>query len=346
MSFYNMHVNKSKRPRVLGAVAVALAMFAGAFGQARAEGRIRIAEQFGIVYILLNIARDQALIEKYGKAEGLDIKVDWVRLSGGSAVNTALLSGAIDVAAAGIGPLLTIWDRTYGKQDVRGIASLGDFPNYLVSNNPEVHTIADFTSRDRIALPAVGVSVQARFLQMAAAQKWGLKQYGRLDGYTVALPHPDATAAIVSGGTEITAHFGNPPFQEEELARNPKAHIVLKSYDVLGGPGSSTVLFATRKFRDDNPKTYKAFMQALAQAAEFARKHPQAAADAYVRVTGAKTDRALLLKVIESPDVQFKITPENTYRLAQFMHQIGAIRRLPLSWKDYFFADPDTAGGS
>jgi NitT/TauT family transport system substrate-binding protein len=344
MNFSNTH--SSNIARLMGAALVALAMFAGSFGRAHAEGRLRIAEQFGIVYILLNIARDQSLIEKYGKAEGLDIKVDWVRLSGGSAVNTALLSGAIDIAAAGMGPLLTIWDRTYGKQDVRGIASLGNYPQYLVSNKPEVRSIADFTPKDRIALPAVGVSVQARFLQMAAAQKWGLKQYTRLDGITVALPHPDATAAILSGGTEITAHFGNPPFQEEELARNPKAHIVLKSYDVLGGPGSSTVLFATKKFRDGNPRTYKAFVRALAEAAAFARKHPVAAADAYIRVSGAKIDRALLLKVIESPDVQFKIAPENTYRLAKFMHQIGAIRRLPQSWHDYFFADPDTAGGS
>ena len=31
---------------------------------AHAEGRIRIAEQFGIVYLLLNVAQEQKLIEK------------------------------------------------------------------------------------------------------------------------------------------------------------------------------------------------------------------------------------------------------------------------------------------
>jgi len=40
---------------------------------AHAEGEIRIAEQFGIVYLLLNVVRDQNLIEKYGKQEGIDI---------------------------------------------------------------------------------------------------------------------------------------------------------------------------------------------------------------------------------------------------------------------------------
>jgi NitT/TauT family transport system substrate-binding protein len=140
---------------------------------AHAEGEIRIAEQFGIVYLLLNVVRDQQLIEKHGKEEGIDIKVDWTQLSGGAAVNDALLSGSIDIAGAGVGPLLTIWDRTHGKQNVKAVASLGNFPYYLVSNNPKVKTIADFTDQDRIAVPAVGVSVQSRFLLYAAAKQWG-----------------------------------------------------------------------------------------------------------------------------------------------------------------------------
>ncbi|EPG3449621.1 TPA: ABC transporter substrate-binding protein, partial [Pseudomonas aeruginosa] len=126
---------------------------------AQAEGEIRIAEQFGIVYLLLNVVRDQRLIEKHGQAEGLQIKVDWTQLSGGAAVNDALLSGAIDIAGAGVGPLLTIWDRTRGRQNVKAVASLGNFPYYLLSNDPRVRSIADFGAGDRIAVPAVGVSV-------------------------------------------------------------------------------------------------------------------------------------------------------------------------------------------
>jgi len=318
----------------------------GAAMPAHAEGQIRVAEQFGIVYLLLNVARDQQLIEKEGRKEGLDIKVDWVKLSGGSAVNDALLSGSVDIAGAGVGPLLTIWDRTHGRQNVKGVASLGNLPYYLVSNNPNVKTIADFTDKDRIALPAVTVSVQSRVLQFAAAKRWGDKQYDRLDKLTQAVPHPDAAAAIIAGGTEITGHFGNPPFQEQELAANPKAHIVLNSYDVLGGPSSATVLYATEKFRNENPKTYRAFVAALADAAHFVTANPDAAADIYLRVNQSKTDRKLLLSIIRDPQVQFKVTPQNTFALAQFMYRVGAIRNEPKSWKDYFFDDPATAGGS
>ena len=315
-----------------------LALAAGSVA-AHAEGQIRIAEQFGIVYLLLNVAQDQKLIEKHGKAAGVDVKVEFVQLSGGSAVNDALLSGNIDIAGAGVGPLFTIWDRTKDRQNVKGVASLGNFPYYLVSNNPAVKTIADFTDKDRIALPAVGVSVQSRVLQLASAQLWGDKEYNRLDKIQVAVPHPDAAAAIIKGGTEITGHFGNPPFQEQELAGNPQARIVLKSYDVLGGPASATVLYATEKFRSESPKTYKAFIDALNEAALFVTAHPEQAADIYIKVANAKIDRDLLLKIIKNPEVQFKTAPQNTYAMAEFMHRVGAIKNKPASARDYFFDD-------
>jgi NitT/TauT family transport system substrate-binding protein len=324
------------------ALAASLALYGAA---AQAEGRIRIAEQYGVTYLLLNIAQEQKLIEKHGKANGVDIKVEWTQLSGGAAINDALLSGAIDIAGAGVGPLLTIWDRTKGRQDVRGVAALGSFPYYLVSNNPKVKSLADFTDKDRIGLPAVTVSVQARILQMAVAQKWGDKEFARLDKITQTLPHPDAAAAIIAGGTEISGHFGSPPFQEQELAQNPNARIVLNSYEVQGGPSSSTVLYATEKYRKENPKTYRAFTAALAEAAEYASKNPEGAADIYLRTNKSKVDRAILLKIIRNPEVQFKISPQNTLTLAQFMHRVGAIRNKPESWRDYFFDDPAIGQG-
>ncbi|MGE8439687.1 MAG: ABC transporter substrate-binding protein [Pseudomonas palmensis] len=333
--------------RLAASIGLGVSLLAGSLVApvtAQAEGEIRIAEQFGIVYLLLNVVRDQHLIEKHGKAQGIDIKVDWTQLSGGAAINDALLSGSVDIAGAGVGPLLTIWDRTYGRQNVKAVASLGNFPYYLVSSNPNVKTIADFTEKDRIALPAVGVSVQSRFLQYAAAQQWGDKDYARLDKYTLAVPHPDATAALLAGGTELNAHFSNPPFQDQALA-NKNVHVVLDTYDLLG-PNSPTVLFATEKFRNDNPKTYQAFVDALAEAADFAQHDKGAAADTYIRVTKAKIDREALLKIIDNPQYEFSVTPKNTYKLADFMYRIGAIKHKPESWKDYFFQDAKPLQGS
>ena len=317
-----------------------------ATGASATEGRLRIAKQFGVVYLLLDVAAEKRLIEKHGKAAGLDVAVEFVQLSGGSAVNDALLSGSIEVAGAGVGPLFTIWDRTKGRNNVKGIASLGNFPYYLVTNNPAVKTIADFTDKDRIALPAVGVSVQARILQWASAKLWGEKEFAKLDRISVAFPHPEAAAAIIKGGTEITGHFGNPPFQEQELAENPSARIVLNSYEVQGGAASSTVLYGTERFHAEAPKTYRAFLDALDEAAKFVAANPEEAADIYLKANGGKGNRDLVLKIIRNPEVAFKVEPQNTLGLGQFMHRVGAIRNEPKALSDYFFADPRVAAGS
>lgn len=335
----------TRRPLILGFAASLLTGLVAAPQAAQAEGTLRISEQFGVVYLLLHVARDQGLIEKHGKEEGVDIKVSWTKLSGGAAVNEAVLSGAVDVGSAGLGPLLTLWDRTHGRQNVKAVAGLGAFPYYLVTNNPAVKTLADFTAKDRIAVPAVTVSVQSRFLQYAAAQAFGEQNWNRLEPLTVAVPHPDAAAAVISGGTEIDSHFANPPFQEQELASG-KVHKVLSSYDVMGGTNSPTLVFVTEKFRRDNPKTYKAFREALIEAGQIIDKDKAAAARTYIKVENSKLDPALIQQIIESPEVNFDTAPQNTLKLAQFMYRIGAIRNQPTSWQDYFFVDAPEQKGS
>ncbi len=121
---------------------------------------------------------------------------------------------------------------------------------------------------------------------------------------------------------------------------------MLNSYQVLGGPASATVLYATEKFRAENPKTYQAFVEALNEAAQFVTANPEKAADIYIKVSNAKIDRDLLLKIIKNPEVQFKTTPQNTYQLAEFMHRVGAIKNKPASVKDYFFDDAQNAQGN
>ena len=113
-----------------------------------------------------------------------------------------------------------------------------------------------------------------------------------------------------------------------------------------GGPSSATVLYATEKFYKESPKTYKALVAALDEAAQFITANPEKAADTYLRVTRAKTDRDLLLKIIRNPEVQFKTAPQNTLGLGQFMHRVGAIKNKPASVKDYFFDDTPAQTGN
>lgn len=326
-------------------IIAASAIMLGLAGPAAAEGTIRIAEQFGVGYLPLQIMRQQQLIEAEGKELGLDIKVDWAKFSGGAAMNDALLSDNIDIGSGGVGPLITIWDRTKGSMDVKGVAALNSMPLFLNTNNPDVQKLEDFTAEDKIALPAVKVSVQARTLQMAAEQAFGEGNHEKMDDFTVSMPHPDATAAMLSGGSEITGHLTSPPYQYQQL-ENPNVRKVLSSYDVLGGPHTFNSVWAKESFRENNPKTFTAFLNALKEAMRIIETDPKAAASAYVDEGASKLEPAFIEQIITDPEIKFTIVPENTMKYADFMHKVGAIKNKPASWKDYYFEDiHDESGG-
>ena len=329
--------------KLFAAAALALSAMVPGTG-AHAEGLIRISQQFGTLYLPLHVMRDQNLIQKHAKALGLDdVTVEWAQLSGGDAINAALLSGSIDIAAAGIGPFLTLWDRTGGT--VKIVGGLANQPNYLVTNNPEIKSLKDFKSSDKIALPAIGVSVQARILQMAAEKEFGPGNQNKLDNNTVTLAHPDATAALLAGSTEITAHLSNTPFQEQAL-KDPKIHRVFSSYDVLGGPVTPTYLYATTAWREENPKTFQAFFEALKEASAWIEANKKAAAETYVRVEKSKLDPAFIQSLIESPDSKFTVVPSRSFAFANFLYRTGAIKIKADSWKDYTVEELHNENGS
>ncbi|WP_238122004.1 MULTISPECIES: ABC transporter substrate-binding protein [unclassified Xanthobacter] len=320
----------------------------GALGAvpARAEGLLRISQQFGTLYTPFHVMKQRKLIEKHGKALGVDIDVQWTRLSGGAAVNDALLAGNIDIASAGIGPFLILWDKTRSTPNaVKIVGAFGAQPNYLLTNNPNVKTIKDFTDKDKIAMPVAGVSVQARILQLASEQTFGPGKAKTLDPLMVTLPHPDATAALISGSTEITAHLSNAPFQNQAL-KSPNVHKVFSSYDVFGGPITPTVAYATETFRKENPKTYQAFLAAFLEATEWVAAHKKEAAEIYVEVEQSKLEPAFIEDVLSSPDTEYTLVPRGTLKFAAFMHRIGAIKAKPGSFKDYTFEELHADSGS
>ena len=88
---------------------------------------IRLARQYSMGYLQLNVMEHEKLIEKHAKALGIpEVKVSWFTFNGPTAVNEALISGNIDVGSGGVPGLLTLWARSKGTpQEVRGISAEG-----------------------------------------------------------------------------------------------------------------------------------------------------------------------------------------------------------------------------
>src|ERR1044072_3731394 len=146
-----------KRFSILLAAATLLAVPLAAQAQ-----EVRIARQFSMGYLQFNVMEHDRLLEKHAAALGLkDVKIAWSPFNGPNAMNDALISDSIDVVAGGVPGLLTLWNRTKGTQnEVRGISALSSQPFLLNTRSDNIKSIADLKDTDRIALPAVKVSVQ------------------------------------------------------------------------------------------------------------------------------------------------------------------------------------------
>ena len=333
------------RTYILSAVA-ACTLFLCSARIALAEiSEIRVGQQFGVAYLPLIVMRNGKLIEGQAKKMGIpSLKVTWNTFGSGADMNVALISRTLDLASGGVAPVLQVWDRTRNNLAIKGVAALGSLPLYLNTINPKIRTIKDFTGGDRIALPAVKVSIQALLLQMAASHSFGEHQFAALDRLTVTMNHPQAFAALLSG-TEITAHFAASPFQDQEL-KDPRVRRVLNSYDVLGGPATLNSLYAATKFRFENPKVFGAVVAALREAMVLINRDKVWAGRVYIEEEKSKFDPELVHAIISNPEVNFTVAPQGFMKFANFMFRTRMIKVLPSSWKDIFFPEVHGEAGS
>jgi NitT/TauT family transport system substrate-binding protein len=260
-------------------------------------------------------------------------------------MNEALISGNLDFASGGVGPLVTIWARTKDNLKVKGIAALNSMPLWLNSINPGVKTLKDFTDKDRIALPAVRVSMQAVILQMAAEKEFGAGQQHKLDPWTVSLSHPDGLAQMMSGKSEITAHFTSAPFMYQEL-EDKRVHRVLNSYDVFGGAHTFNVVWATAKLYEGEPKVVQAFLAALRTAMKEVNDDPAGSAALWVKADKSKLTPAEAEKIVRDKDNTWTMTPQKVMVVADYMARVGMVPAKATSWKDMFVIDIHDLPGS
>src|SRR5947209_12109973 len=216
------------------------------FSEAAGAQEVRIARQFSMGYLQFNVMEHEKLQEKHAAALGLkDVKIAWTISNGPDAMNNALISDSVDIVAGGVPGLVTLWARTKGTaNEVKGISALSSQPFLMNTREERIKSIADLKDSDRIAVPAVKVSVQAVALQMAAAKIFGQANYGKYDPLTVSMSPPDATIALLSGSGEINCVFSVPPFQQQQLDK-PGIRTVLNSFDILDGPHTFTVAWTS-----------------------------------------------------------------------------------------------------
>lgn len=329
----------------IAAAVAALCASMAAASHLRAEvSEVILGQQFGAVYLPQMVMESQKLVEKHLTAGGLSsVTVSWKRLGGPAALNDAIISGNLHFAAQGVPSMAVLWDRTRGTIGMKAVAANANNNIWLHTRNPNVKSLKDFTEKDRIAIPSLKVSTQAFMLHFAADKEWG--QYTKLDHIIVALPHPEALAAVLNPVSEITAHFATTPFHEKEAKAG--LPVVITAYDIMGGPTTGLTFTSTEKFRSENPKVYNAAVAAFDEAISWINADKPRAAALYIELT---KDRNLtveeLAATMATKDMEYTKVPSNVGKMVDFMHRVGLIKNKPASWKDLFFPEAHSLQGS
>jgi NitT/TauT family transport system substrate-binding protein len=313
-------------------------MAAPAIVAAQTPLAVTIVQQRGLMYLPVDMMVTGGVLQQEATKLGLG-KVEAIAraLSGPAGITDALLSGSAQYGAAALPSLMTLWDKTHGTpNEVRAVGTMSNGAMVLYTINPNVKTIADFTEKDRIAVPSVRISFNAMMLEMAAEKLWNDPH--RLDHLTVGLGHADAVAALSAGygSATVTAHIAVQPFTDRGL-KLPGAHIVADSREVFGGPLTQVSLLATKQTRDKNPTLFKAVGNALETSIKMCNADKDAAAVLWKKAQNASENIGELRALLDDPGFEFTSQPHRIAYFAAFLKRIGSMKAEVSDWKELFW---------
>ncbi len=299
---------------------------------------VTIVQQRGLMYLPVDMMVTGGVLQQEATKLGLGkVEATARALSGPAAITDALLSGSAQYGAAALPSLLTLWDKTHGTpNEIRAVGTMSNGAMVLYTINPNVKTIADFTEKDRIAVPSVRISFNAMMLEMAAEKLWNDPH--RLDHLTVGLGHADAVAALSAGygSATVTAHIAVQPFTDRGL-KLPGAHVVADSREVFGGPLTQVSLLATKQTRDKNPTLFKAVGNALETSIKMCNADKDAAAVLWKKAQNASESIDELRALLDDPGFEFTSQPHRIATFAAFLKRIGTMKTEVGSWKELFW---------
>lgn len=220
------------------------------------DKEVNIAEQFGIAYAPLQIMKEQHLLEKALPG----VTINWKQYGGPIPMREAMLAGEVDFGFMGSAPVLIGIDNGMKWKYATGI-SFNQVA--LVTDNPDIKSLRDFSDTDRIAILSPG-STQHALLSIASNQVFG--DPDKFDNQIVSLSHPDAMDALIAD-TEIVAHFSTPPYIDKELAHG--MHIVTTGEEIMGQPFTFITGVAMEDFYENQPDEYDALLASLNTAIDF-----------------------------------------------------------------------------
>lgn len=280
---------------------------------------IKIAYQYGLAYAPLTIMQEQGLIEK--NYDG-DIKVEWVNLNSGSAINEGMASGDLDVACMGIAPFIT--GVTAGIP-YKMYSTIAAQPNELLTNDDSITSLKDITEDKKISVVNIG-SIQHIFLAMLAKEQLG--DAHALDNNLVAMSHPDGMTALLSGSVSCQLTTAPYIFKAKEQ-ENIKEAI---SLDSVWPEGNAFIVgLVSNELYENEPELYQAVVSATQEAMDYLNENQEEAAEILCQKEDVTAET--MLSWMQDPGCIYDMKLPGVMDMATFMEENDFVDEAPESFE-------------
>ena len=281
-------------------------------GNADEKQSLTIAYQGGIGYAPVHILEAKKIIEKNYDGE---IKVEFVKLDSGAAINEGIIGGTIDIGCMGLGPAIS---GVSSGVSYKVISNLCSQSHGLMSRDPKITSLKDITSKDKIALVSTG-SFQHILLAMAAEKSLG--DAHALDNNIQGMSHAEGMAALESGTVQL--HLTSSPFIYQERAN--ESYTELSEISEVWPSGNSFLVAMAAGSLSENEKLFAAVSKSFEEAIAFINENPDETAQIETEYLGL--DLETVKSYLEEEDCQFFSELRGAESMASFMYRAGFIEK-------------------
>lgn len=285
------------------------------------ENTFTIAEQFGIAYAPLNIMKELGILEK--KLPG--VAIEWKQFGGPTAIREGMLNGEIDFGFMGVSPVLIGIDNGMQWKYATAISSN---QVAIVTDRPELTSLADFTPADKIAILSPGCTQHILLCMLAEKE---LSNAHALDSQTVSMTHPDAANALIAD-TEIAAHVSTPPYIQEELSHG--MHTIATGEDIMGEPFTFISGVSMIDFYENHRDWYDAFLEALEESIAYINNNLDDTVKRLAPVYGISEEE--LKEQMTYNGTIYSTELKGIEKMSESMARMGFIKK-PLAFEDVTF---------
>lgn len=265
-----------------------------------------------------NIMKEYSLLEAC-LPKGYSI--EWHFMTSASDMRDALVSGDLDIICTSLPTFITAYEN---GMPLQLISFAGSVPIGLYGNDPDIASLSDFDSNDRLAAKSKGNNGHIAFL---IACQLELGDAMALDDQISTIQESDALALLQSSNDYQASIFSFPMTIKAEKAG---LHKIISFNDIIKDYGIGSTYFTRQDFYEQEPEVIAALREAQQQALELIANDPEGVATTLSPIF--ELEEEYILTALEEMPPCSEYSGYN--KLAKLLFDIGLLEKEPTAFED------------